>query len=130
MVKEFHEAIDLAAPRNRPYRTFNDEDISKEEAAHRFALLMEEVKELEEATWNDDYVGVADGIADIIYILCGTALRYGIPLDEVFEEVHRSNMTKTINIQFREDGKVMKGEHYSPPNLFGILNEEVTNERH
>ena len=130
MVKEFHEAVESNGPPNRPNRSFNDEDVTEQERIHRHLLLMEEVKELEEATWNDDYVGVADGIADIIYILCGTALRYGIPLDEVFEEVHRSNMTKTINIQFREDGKVMKGEHYSPPNLFGILNEEVTNERH
>jgi len=130
MVKEFHEAVESNGPPNRPNRSFNDEDVTEQERIHRHLLLMEEVYELDLAMQEDDYVGVADGIADAIYILCGTALRYGIPLDEVFEEVHRSNMTKTIDPKFREDGKLLKGENYSPPSLFGILNKEVVNERH
>lgn len=69
-------------------------------------------------------VEIADGIADSIYVLVGTAVSYGIPIDRVFREVHRSNMTKTAIKA--EDGqkygtKTPKGPDYIPPDIEGIL---------
>ena len=66
--------------------------------------------------------------ADIIYIACGTAVSYGIPLDKVFTEVHRSNMAKLVDGKplYREDGKVIKPSGWQPPNIKKILEDEKT----
>ncbi len=81
----------------------------------RIRLLEEEWNEYLEAEGFDDLVGIADALADMIYIIAGTALVYGIPLDRVFDEVQRSNMSKFADgVNVREDGKILKGASYSP----------------
>ncbi len=91
---------------------------------------------------NNDIVEIADALTDMLYIIHGTAISYGIPIDECFAEVHRSNMSKLEDCDctkvnfidycmhcknerkvpiYREDGKVLKGSHYSPPQLSAIL---------
>lgn len=90
----------------------------------RMRLLLEEVSELAEAEIGEDLTQIADALADIVYIACGTAQAYGIPLDEVFAEVHRSNLTKLAadgTVVVREDGKILKGAHYEPPNIARII---------
>ena len=92
--------------------------------ALRLSLLLEEVGELLTAERRDSLVGIADALADIEVIADGTALEYGIPLDAVREEVHRANMSKLGNDGrpiYREDGKVMKGPRYAPPDVEGVL---------
>lgn len=69
-----------------------------------------------------DLVEVADGLADMLFVLIGTALELGIPLEPVFDEVCRSNMSK-VGAPKREDGKTGKGENYSPPKIGRILSE-------
>lgn len=87
------------------------------ERSLRVKLLQEEYKEYLQAEHDDDIVEIADAIADMIYIACGTAISYGIPLNRVFDEVHRSNMAKLVDgkVLRREDGKIMKPEGWSPP---------------
>jgi len=90
----------------------------------RRKLLKEEVEEYFEGEDKDDLENVAKELADIIYIVCGTAVSYGIPLDRVFDEVHRSNLSKLGDDGKplrREDGKILKGPNYSPPNIKKIL---------
>lgn len=114
----FHEAFGLPV-RNRP-----TVDIPAGEADLRQALLDEEVEELRAAVAAADVVGIADALADIVYIACGTAHSYGIDLDAVVTEVHRSNMTKLGGDGrpiYRDDGKVLKGPSYEPPQLATIL---------
>ena len=90
----------------------------------RGILLQEEFNEYMRAEINDDLVEIADALADIIYIACGTAVSYGIPLDDVFAEVHRSNMAKLVDgkVIRRADGKVQKPEGWQPPDIKRILN--------
>lgn len=92
----------------------------------RIRLLEEEFEEYMTAEGNDDIVEITDALADLIYIACGTAVSYGIPLDKVFEEVHRSNMAKLVDGKplYREDGKVMKPEGWQPPNIEKILEDK------
>jgi predicted HAD superfamily Cof-like phosphohydrolase len=73
----------------------------------------------------NDIIEVADALADIIYIACGTAVSYGIPLDDVFAEVHRSNMAKLVDgkVIRREDGKIQKPDGWTAPDVKGVLEE-------
>lgn len=92
------------------------------------SLLREEVDELEEALNKRDTVGVLDALTDIQYVLDGAYLNLGFKDFKVkaLLEVHRSNMSK-LGVDgkpiYREDGKVLKGPHYSPPDLRGILSQ-------
>ena len=88
--------------------------------ALRSNLVVEEIRELLEAIGNDDIVGTADGIADAIYVLIGMAMEFGIPLELVWNEVHRSNMTK-VGGAIREDGKILKPEGWEPPDIASCL---------
>jgi predicted HAD superfamily Cof-like phosphohydrolase len=99
-------------------------DVPDAVKAIRCALIEEEAAEFRAALEEGDLVAVADAVADLLYVVYGAALTFGIPAAEVFAEVHRSNMTKLgedgLPI-YREDGKVLKGPHYSPPDLAPIL---------
>lgn len=92
----------------------------------RFNLMKEENEEYLEAAKNGDIVEIADALGDQLYILCGTILRHGLQhkIEEVFQEIQRSNMSKLDengNPIYREDGKVMKSELYFKPNIRGVL---------
>lgn len=118
MVMEFIEAFNLPSE-DKPA------PINLDRAVLRHKLLKEEVQELYEASLSGDLVGAADGIVDCFYILLGTAHEFGIAsrLEELFEEIHKSNMSKLENgkAKYRADGKVMKGKNYFKPNLLEIL---------
>lgn len=94
----------------------------------RFNLMDEENKEYLEAANNNDMVEVADALGDMLYILCGTILEHGMQykIEEVFNEIQRSNMSKLGadgKPIYREDGKVLKGPNYFKPDIFKILEQ-------
>lgn len=86
----------------------------------RATLLLEEHQEVQEALANGELKEIAKELADLVYVSYGTAVAYGFNLDDVIQEVHRSNMTKVGDDgkpMYRSDGKVMKGPNYRPPDL-------------
>jgi len=92
----------------------------------RYNLMKEENEEYLEAVQNNDLTEVADALGDMLYILCGTIIEHGLQhkIEEVFNEIQRSNMSKLDNNGlpiYREDGKVMKGPNYFKPNFEEIL---------
>jgi len=91
-------------------------------------LCDEEFAELCEAWDNTDVVEVADAIADLIWVLQGLALSIGIPQQEVWNEVARSNLAKidttTGTVLKRADGKVQKPEGWTPPDIASIVNQK------
>ena len=90
----------------------------------RIELISEELQELVDACDANNIIEVADALTDIIYVTYGAAHSFGIPIDECFKEVQRSNMSKLGEDGkpiYREDGKVMKGPNYSVPNLKNVL---------
>jgi len=96
----------------------------------RFDLLQEELWEYAEATDNKDQVEVADALVDIAYVLFGAVNEMGMHniFEDMFNEVHRSNMSKAGadgKPIYREDGKILKGPNYSPPNLEKFLNKDA-----
>ena len=63
-------------------------------------------------------------LSDLLYVVYGTALAFGLPLDPAFNRVHESNMSKLVDGKplYREDGKVLKGPNYQPPVLDDLFN--------
>jgi len=86
----------------------------------RISLIEEEVRETVDGIHRDNLVDIADGIVDSIYVLIGTAVSYGIDLNPLWKEVHRTNMLKD-NGPVRGDGKVLKPEGWQPPRIKELL---------
>ncbi|NAS32616.1 hypothetical protein GTQ40_16665 [Flavobacteriaceae bacterium R38] len=119
-VAEFHNAFGLGI-KETPVAFLGEDKLKL-----RFNLMAEENEEYIEAAKNNDLVEVADALGDMLYILCGTILEHGMQykIEEVFEEIQRSNMSKLGEDGkpiYREDGKVMKGPSYFKPNIKEIL---------
>ena len=70
-----------------------------------------------------DLERVADALADIAYVVEGTNLEFGIDSGPVLDEVHRANMAK-VGGPVREDGKRLKPEGWTPPDIAGILEQQ------
>jgi predicted HAD superfamily Cof-like phosphohydrolase len=118
-VKEFMQVYGQVIP---PEAVFPNNDVLN----LRLDLIEEEVGELVVAVDALDMTEVADALADILYVTYGMGAALGIDLDRCMEEVHLSNMSKLGedgNPIYREDGKVMKGPNYFPPNLKNILDD-------
>jgi predicted HAD superfamily Cof-like phosphohydrolase len=100
--------------------------LTDSESRLRFTLMAEENVEYLEACEDSNIVGIADALGDQLYILCGTILKHGMQhkIEEVFNEIQRSNMSKLGadgKPVFREDGKILKGPNYTKPNIAPIL---------
>lgn len=124
MVKEFHEKFEVPI----------NVEITDELRGLRINLMNEELEEV-----NDEFINYRNDhatgeftlepvnkkkltkeLSDLMYVVIGTAVTFGLPLEEVFKEVHKSNMSKLDEngkVIKREDGKVLKSKLYKEPNL-------------
>ncbi len=119
-VEEFHKIYKLGNSKEPIGKLENNKE------KLRFDLMKEENEEYLEAAAKGDIVEVADALGDMLYILCGTIIEHGMQdlIDEVFEEIHRSNLSKLDengNPIYREDGKVIKGPNYFKPDIKKII---------
>lgn len=114
----------------------------------RIDLIQEEVREIRQSYWKYDprlskYVylpslvkstedGIrclaktADALGDTLYVIYGTGVTMGIDLDPIFREINSSNMSKTIGIM-RDDGKILKGPNWKPPDLERLIEIQQKN---
>jgi len=120
-VKKFHEVFKIG------YLNSPEADLGIEKNTLRYNLMKEENDEYFEAANNGDLVEVADALGDMLYILCGTILEHGMEhkIEEVFDEIQRSNMSKLSESGtpiYRQDGKILKGPNYFKPKIAEILN--------
>lgn len=95
-------------------------DNPQEERLLRVRLIMEEVGELLHAIARTDEVEMVDAIADILYVVIGTAVTYDLPCDAAFREAHRSNMTKDTHVDHAA-GIKGKGTQFSKPDFTAII---------
>ena len=92
----------------------------------RIQMFLEELEEYRAAVKDHDIVEIADALTDMLYVLLGTFIAHGLQdiAEELFDEVHRSNMSK-LDEQgkpiFRTDGKVLKSDRFSDPDLRSII---------
>ncbi len=119
-VRHFHEVFQCH--RERTPVAELPSDVSE----GRIRMLLEELEEYRAAVRDNDIVEIADALTDMLYVLLGTFIAHGLQdiAEEFFDEVHRSNMSKLDdqgNPIFRNDGKVMKSERFSEPDLRSII---------
>tara|TARA_E500000305_G_C3937434_1_gene195802 strand:- start:291 stop:665 length:375 start_codon:yes stop_codon:yes gene_type:complete len=121
-VREFHKKMELAI--DQPY--------SKELMNFRLRLIFEEIQELASAALDietnlnkeERHVMMQDllkEMCDVVYVIKGMAVSFGMDFDKAFELVHKSNMSKLPLIK-DANGKVQKGLNYEPPILEGLIN--------
>ena len=116
-VYNFHKTFNIPHP-DKPTILDNDG------ITRRMNLMIEELQELESAMSAGDLVEIADGIADLLYVVYGTAVEHGLDMYEINREVHRSNMSK-VGGHKRADGKWIKPDNYSPANLQPIIDKQI-----
>ena len=121
-VAEFHDVFQIGNELNPKV------DVGSDVYTLRYNLMREENEEYLDACEQGDMVEVADALGDQLYILCGTILKHGLQhkIEEIFDEIQRSNMSKLdTNGEpiFRKDGKIIKGENYFKPNIKEILGD-------
>lgn len=118
MVSEFNKTYEIPT-RKTPSKIDEDEYVLS------YNLMLEELNEYLVACQDEDMVEIADAVVDMMYILYGIILRHGLSevVFDMFEEVHKSNMSKLENgkVLKRTDGKIMKGSEYFKPNLKQFL---------
>lgn len=119
-VREFHTVFRVPANED-PTAVLRNE---LAELRHR--LMQEENDEYLDACRKEDINLIADALGDQLYILFGTIITHGLQhkIEEVFDEIHRSNMSKLDDDRkpiFREDGKVLKSNNYFVPDIKSIL---------
>lgn len=113
MVEAFHNRFDILV------RTVPT-DLNDDTKQLRVRLIQEEFDELKEAMATGNLAAVAKELADLLYVTYGTAVSYGIDMEPVFQEVHRSNLSKVGGYK-RADGKWVKPPTYSPADINPIL---------
>lgn len=118
MVEEFHRKFEILVQTT-------PSDLTDESKRLRIRLIQEEFEELKESMASGDLASIAKEIADLLYVVYGTAVSYGIDMEPVFREVHRSNLSK-IGGYKRDDGKWVKPATYSPARVEPILEAQQT----
>lgn len=113
MVEAFHSKFEILV-QTAPT------DVNEDTKHLRVRLIQEEFDELKEALATGDLTAIAKEIADLLYVTYGTAVSYGIDMEPIFQEVHRSNMSKVGGYK-RADGKWVKPPTYSPADIVSIL---------
>lgn len=116
MVEEFHRKFDIPVQARPAIPTGSTKEL-------RVRLIQEEFDELKEALGQESLVAIAKELADLLYVVYGTAVSYGIDMEPVFQEVHRSNLSKVGGYK-RADGKWVKPPTYSPASLDPILHAQ------
>ena len=120
-VEEFHEVFKIG---NASEITL----VNEKDYLLRYNLIKEENEEYLEACKNGDIIEIADALGDQLYILFGTILKHGLQhkIEEVYDEIHRSNMSKLDEKGmpiYREDGKILKSNLYFKPNIKSVLDQ-------
>lgn len=115
MVREFHKKFGFTI-NNNPTLVENELGLVR----HRHT--MEETTEYLLGILKGDIVAIADALGDLLYFIYGTAVAYGIDMEPIFAEIHRSNMSKDRPDPMKYvDAKAVKGDRYSPPDLESII---------
>lgn len=132
-IRDLHEAFGIPSPstvtagsrENSGLRRSLIAEEYREVMGALYALRLRTSKEKDSDTLTTRLLAdLGKELVDLMVVTIGTGLVFGLPLEEIWDEVHRSNMSKCDadgKVQRRSDGKVLKGEHYSPADIMSVL---------
>lgn len=109
-VTDFHRALEIPI----------GETVAMRRADLRANLIEEEAEETVDAIRAGDLVASLDGLCDLLCVIYGAAVEWGIDLAPFWEAVHQTNLLKKGG-QMREDGKRLKPDGWVPPDIAGVL---------
>ena len=97
----------------------SDLNLNNEQTQLYMNLIKEEFEETMKAFDEEDLIEVADGLADMVWVIMGMCNSVGIDFDKIWAEVKSSNMSKFVDGKFikNDSGKIMKPETYFKPNI-------------
>ena len=130
MVKEFHTAFNKELDPDSPQSFIPYFDLRQKLITEEYREVLEEMGysvniELDRyGSGEVNVVKLAKELADLLYVVLGTAAAYGIPIDDVYRKVHQNNMSKLQpdgTVKYREDGKVLKPDTYVPLDTSTLL---------
>jgi predicted HAD superfamily Cof-like phosphohydrolase len=117
-----------------------DVDLSSKQLMLRMSFIDEEVKELRDEVLaavkeleetklvsHQVRVNILKELGDIMYVVSGFAVTFGLPISRAFDRIHESNMSKMVDGKAlkNDDGKVMKGPNYQPPSLDDLVHGQL-----
>lgn len=120
-IKAFHEKFGLA-PVNATHAMLLPNDLAK----FRIGFIAEELTEYTKACKEGDLAEAADAIVDMLYVIFGTAYLHNLPIEALWDEVHRVNMTKVRATDPTASKRgsaydVVKPVGWTPPDINGVL---------
>ncbi len=125
-MSRYEEAIEFRTLMGQPMGVLNKEQIDLQ-----LRLIVEEFKEVLEAadsvskmlTCKRSREGLLKEVADLVFVGYQFAAAAGWDLDEALVRVHKSNLSKLVDGKplRRDDGKILKGPNYQPPNLIDLV---------
>ena len=123
-VEEFMDAGGQEYPCSQGTHLYKDPKENDDQVQLYMDLITEEYNETLDAYKNGDVVELADGLADMVWVIMGMASSLDIDFEDLWEEVSRSNMSKFVDgkaIRNPETGKIMKPDSFSPPDVRHVL---------
>jgi predicted HAD superfamily Cof-like phosphohydrolase len=121
LVKNFHREFNLPIG-------MSPQNISLKQFSLRIRIILEELSEYSKAVGENNIVKIADGLGDVLWVVFGTAVEHGLPMDKIFEEIAKSNMSK-IGGHLDDSGKWIKPETYKPVNLNWLKNDKADRDK-
>lgn len=126
MRKQIDQLLEFSNAFGSYYKKYPSTDVPSEIVELRIKLMKEELEELVEAVQNEPLENIAKELSDILYVLLGIVMAYGLQdkFEEIFTAVHKSNMSKLGEDGkpiHREDGKIIKSKNYKKPDIRSII---------
>lgn len=118
-VKAFHAKFGML---DYPLTDIGPRHVTKRKLRERLECMREELNEFELAIESQNLPDLADALVDVIYFAVGTAAQMNLPLQALWDDVHRANMAKVRGIGHRGHVvDVIKPTHWAAPNGAAIL---------
>lgn len=120
-VIDFHKAFGLY------YAAYPENKLANKDRELRIHLINEEAKEVEQAINKESLDQIAKELSDLLYVTYGAIAAFGLQdkIEDIFSEVHRSNMSKLGpdgKPIYNKIGKVVKPKNYSKADVKSLLN--------
>lgn len=115
-VKDFHKKFGIKIGKKPKIIDYDTANL-------RYDLIDEELQEFWLAYKEKNIIGIADALGDLLYVVYGAGISFGIDLEPIFKEIHKSNMKKSGGNK-RSDGKQLKPKNWKQPNLKKIIEEQ------